>query len=630
MKTKIFRPFLLTVSAAAMMLATPLRAAIPSAENLLPENTLLLITTPDCAAFRAAMHQSPQWLMWNDPAMKPFHDHFMAKWNEQFIAPIERDLGVKFADFENLPQGQLTFAVTQDKWNGTNDEKPGILLLLDAQGKSDLLKTNLDQLRQKWTGDGKSIRTENIRGIKFSIVSLSSNNIPGSLARFFKRQPVQVLGQKPEPEKPGQLVIGQFQSLLIAGSSVETVEPVAAHLTGSSAPALRDNPVFAADKTAQFRNSPLYYGWFNAKTVFGVLAQIPPEQPNPEAPDPMPHIPWHQILDASGLLGLQSACFSYYESHDGSQANFFLSLPDGRRSGIFKIFNTSQKDASPPAFVPADAIKFWRWRMDGKNAWAALQSVLSNISPAALSSLNSVIDIANATAQQRDPAFDIRKNLIGNLEDDWISYQKAPAGDDLANVPSLFLFAAANPDEAALALKNVASMMSPSAPQPREFLGKKIYTIPLPSHRLQANGTPAPGISLYCAASGGYVGVTKNSSMLENYLRSAANPPTPLRDTAGLANAAQHVGGMGGGLFGYDNQREAMRVAFKLLKNSANDAGTSVMPGLPSELRDLMDFSLLPDFGQISKYFYFSVYAGSNTPNGFSFKVFAPHPPQVN
>jgi hypothetical protein len=66
--------------------------------------------------------------------MKPFHDKFMAKWNESFVAPLERDLGVKLADFADLPQGQFTFAVTQNGWNG-NDKTPGMVLLLDAEGQ---------------------------------------------------------------------------------------------------------------------------------------------------------------------------------------------------------------------------------------------------------------------------------------------------------------------------------------------------------------------------------------------------------------------------------------------------------------------------------------------------------------
>lgn len=58
--------------------------------------------------------------------MKPFHDSFIAKWRESFVAPLERDLGVKLADFANLPQGQFTFAVTQNGWSGGDDEKtPG-------------------------------------------------------------------------------------------------------------------------------------------------------------------------------------------------------------------------------------------------------------------------------------------------------------------------------------------------------------------------------------------------------------------------------------------------------------------------------------------------------------------------
>src|SRR5215472_14563320 len=58
---------------ALLTLATPLRAAIPPVENVLPADTLFLLDTPDSAALRAASHQSPQWLFWNDPAMKPFH-----------------------------------------------------------------------------------------------------------------------------------------------------------------------------------------------------------------------------------------------------------------------------------------------------------------------------------------------------------------------------------------------------------------------------------------------------------------------------------------------------------------------------------------------------------------------------
>jgi hypothetical protein len=633
----------LSFCAILFLMAVCLRAAIPPAENLLPSDTLLVVTAPDFTTLRTAAQQSPQWLFWNDPAMKPFHDKFMSKWNEEFVTPLERDLGVKLSDFVNLPQGQLTFAVTQNGWSGNGDQKPGIIFLLDAKDKSDLLATNLAELRQKWTDAGKPIRTETIRGIDFSVVTLSSNDIPQTIANFFpRRQTVQELGRENKPLPPGELVIGQFESLLIVGDSTKTVEPVVARLTGGSNPPLSDSAIFAADSLAQFHDSPLYYGWFNAKTFFNVLASIPPAEPNPDAPNPMPQIPWDKVLAASGLTGLKSAMFSYRESHDGALVNFSLAAPESSREGIFKMMAMSQKDANPPAFVPADVVKFSRWRIDGRKSWAALEEMLGDISPSALSSLNSVLDIANATAQQQDPNFDIRKNFIGNLGDDFISYQKAPVGNTPANFnsPSLFLFATANPDQVVVAMKNVLELASQgNPPQMRDFLGRKIYSTALPTARA-GETAPAPvQRSIYWSSANGYVAITSDVSMLEEFLRGAENHARPLSETDGLAEAAQHVGGAGSGLFGYQNQREIVRALFTALKNEPADSPQSrslnELFGLPfaspeKSIREWMDFSLLPDFDQVSKYFYFTVYSGSTTSDNFSFKAFAPRPPQLN
>ena len=579
------------------------------------------------------MNHSPQWMLWNDPAMKPFHDKFMAKLNEEFVGPLERDLGVKFADFADLPQGQFTFAFTQNGWDAIGEEKPGIILLLDAKDKGNLLKTNLAALQKKWTDAGKPIRTETLRDIKFSVVPLSSNDVPAALAAILpRRQPVSEAGKEPaKPASAGEIVIGQFESLLIVGNSIKAVEPVAAHLTGSGIPALGDDAVFANDKTRQFRNSPLYYGWFNARALFAVLNGIPEPEANPAAPTVMPQVPWDKVLAASGATGLKSASFAARESHDGSQVDINLSVPEADRAGIFKMIATAAKDASAPAFVPADAVKFWRWRQDGQKDWATLEAMLGKISPMAVGSLNAAIAMANASAQLKDPTFDLRKNLIGNLGDDVINYQKSPAGSsaaDLNDAPSLVLFAATNPDQTLLTINTVASVMygQSAATEPREFLGKKIYSITLPAQR-SAGGAAAASHSLYCTTSGGYIALSTDSGILENFLRNTASPGKPLSAVAGLTEAAQHIGGTGGGLFGYQNQREVMRSAFALFKSQGAAAGPGSMAALPPTMRDWMDFSLLPDYDQVAKYFFFSVFNGTTTSEGIYFKAFGPRPP---
>ena len=617
-------------------------AAIPPAENLLPADTLFLLDVPDCAALRAASHQSPQWLFWKDPAMKPFRDKFMAKWQAEFVAPLERDLGVKLADFTSLLQGQFAFALTQNGWNGNNDANPGIVLLLDAKNQSSLLTTNLDRLRKKWQAAGKPLQTESLHGIPFSVVTLSSNSMPGVLAKIFPAsQPVQELG-KPNPPPPpaGKLYVGQFESLLIVGNSRMGVDTVAARLKGGSNPSLKNNPVFASAQLSHFHPAPLYYGWFNAKTFFGALAQVSEAEPNPAAPSPFPTMPWGKILSASGLTGVKSASFTCRQSPAGAFADFYIAAPVASRQGLIKMLVANSKDANPPAFVPADVVKFWRWRIDGQQAWAALQKMLGDISPMALTSLNSFLDIANSRAQQQDPDFDVRKNFIANLGDDWISYQKKPTGTtfaDLNQPPSIFLFAATHPDQAALAIKQVMGLASSQedAPPTREFLGRKIYAIALRPRYVAGTGSNAPvarSRTLYCTAGGGYVAVSDDISMIEDYLRSTENRVPPLRQKEGLVQAAQRVGGAGKGLFGYENQRETMRELFTALKKDPSatlGANNLLMHLWGGSLSDWLDFSLLPDYDRVAKYFYFTVYSGSADVDGLTFKFFSPRPPQL-
>jgi hypothetical protein len=346
---------------------------------------------------------------------------------------------------------------------------------------------------------------------------------------------------------------------------------------------------------------------------------------------------WSKVLLASGLQGLNSVSFTYRTSREGAEAEVFANVPESTRQGIFKIIAASPKSANPPPFVPANAVKFWRWRVDGQRSWAELEKTLTAISPTALTGLNSFLAMADINAQQQDPTFSVRKDLIDNLGDDWISYSKAPAGStiaDLNSAPYLFLFSANNADQAVLALKTVAGLLSGgNPPQSRDFLGRKIYTITL-SSRGANNSLPA---SIYFTASGGYVAITTDVSMIESYLRSDDGKTKPLSETPGLVEAAEHVGGMSTGLFGYQNQKETARALFTALKNDPGAAATAFgsmsifpMPGRNNNIHDLTDFSLLPDYGQISKYFSFTVYAGNVTSEGLDLKVFTPRPPELN
>jgi hypothetical protein len=619
----------LVVTGLFLTAATLLRAAIPPAENLLPTDTIAFFTVPDCNALRAASQVSPQLMFWNDPAMKPIHDKFMGKLTDKFITPLENDLGLKLDDFTSVLQGQFTVAVTVNGSNGHDDVPAGLLVLLDARDKSLQLKTNLASLTKKMTDAGRALRTQNIRGIPFSVVTLSSNELSNL---FGQRTPVSEIGKEPKPQKPVDIYFTQFQSLFIAANSAALAEAVMAHLTGGSVPALADDATFAADKLSQFHNQPTYYGWFNGKVFFNLLNEAAAANGGDDSSDSMmPKFAPAQVLAATGLNNLRSASFALHEAREGSTADIHITAPVDGRTGILKMLSLPAKDSSPPAFVPADAIKFTRVRLDGKQTWADLLKMAADISPTFLAEINSVIDVANASVKDKDPGFDLRKNLFDNLGDDIISYSKAPVGDSLAAMahpPGIFLIATPNPDQMIEAIKVVGSMAAPqdSSVQPRDFHGHKIHSLAVRAQRTANGSIPQPPILLSTAS--GYLAITTDAGIMEEFLRSADANVKPLRETAGLEEAADRVGGTGTGLFSYQNQREAMRVSFRLFKNAIDTDPALKM--FPAEFRDWADLSLLPDYDTVSKYFYMSVFTCSANSEGLSMKVFTPRPPQLN
>lgn len=620
-------------------------AAIPAPEKLLPDDTLVLLTAPDFAKLSALGKSLPMDQFWNDPGMKPFREKFVGKWNEEVVKPLEHELGINLDDYKGLLQGQVTFALTQNGWQGQDDQEPGVILLVDAKDKSAQLKKDLADLRKRCADTGKKLRTEKIREVEFTIVTVSSNDVPKALGKLLPKSGASQDSAEEDKDKkkspPDEIVIGQYDSLLLVANSTKALEKVVGRLNGGTTPLLGDLASYQANHLAFFREAPLY-GWINTKAFFDLLLRsFSEKKENPDEPNPFDFKP-DKVLSALGLKGLQSLGFSVQNSHDGMLCQAFASVPENTRQGLFKILAGESKDCSVPAFVPANVMKFHRWRLDGQKAWAELQKIASDLSPQLVSGLNFLIDTANTAARDKEPGFDIRKNLIGNVGDDFISYTKPPASarlQDILATPSLFLIGSPQPEQLAASLRSVLVYLSQQAgtpPQEREFLGRKIYTVPL----RRMGGAPAANtnaVSLTYAAGNGYVALSTSPALVEEFLRSGEKETKGLRETAGLNEAAQKVLGPGTSLFAYENQAESLRLAFEALRKEGQDGNGlgSLMQnslglgGAEQSLKDWLDFSLLPPFDSVSKYFSFTVYGAGATSDGLVLKVFDPAPPML-
>ena len=620
--------FLVTLTAANLL------AAVPPAEKLLPADTLGFLTVPDWAKGQGSFSNSPMGQLWADPAMKAFKEKFFEKFKADKIQPLEKELGFQFSNYTSLARGQFTIAVVPNGWDGRSEKQPGVLWLVDVKENSSQLKTNLAELRKKWVESGRKMRMDRIRDVEFTTVIVDAQEVGKSLQKV-------VPGQKPAAEDPKatsqrtvEWVIGQSDSLLIVSDAPKDAEKVLALQSGASVPSLADQAAFAS--SAPVLRDAHVFAWINVKPIMSTLARKRAEPPGePQSLfGAMPTM--EKVLNALGLNGVQTIAFNMQQTAEGSAANVAIRVPESGRKGLFNILAVNAKDASPPPFVPADAVKFSRWRIDLQQAWTTLENMMIDISPQFGGFSKLILDTAG---KDKDPNFDFRKQLLANLGDDVISYDKAPRGRAASgdSTASITLVGAKNAEQLAASLRAVTSIFPPEMIKynEREFLGRKIYSVVVPQMTAESKARP-----LTYAASAGYVAFSTDAATLEEFLRSGEGTAKSLREVAGLNDAAQKVGGTATGYFSYENQNETGRAAFETAKKDPTAVTAllgvgqlsgvlDVLGGDSKSLAESFDVSLLPPYERVAKYFHFNVSAVNVNPDQITFKMFSPMPPQL-
>lgn len=616
-------------------LTCALPAAVPPAEQLLPADTLLLLTVPNWAKTTAFYKDSPQGQLWRDPELKAFKDKFMDRVQTQIVDPLERELNVKLADYAELLRGQLTLGVTMNGWDGNGDFSPGLALVIDTQDKSEQLKTNFAGLKKTWADSGKQIKTVKIRDIEFTTIAFTEADLSKTLRKALAKQADKDAGNDNSTTNKVELTIGQSDTLLLVANNTKDLEKILIRQSGGASPVLADMPEFRSSQ-AMFQES-IGFTWLNFKPILNLITKkaavaMGGNQTNSILPKP------DKVISAIGLDGMKTAAVSITGSPEGSMVQIFVGASASQRKGLFKILEMEPKSANPPPFVPADAVKFSRCRLDGQKTFATIEGMLMEISP----EISNMMQMGlSSVGKDKDPNFDLKKSLIGNLGDDIITYQKNPRNFTFASLnspPTITLIGSTNAAQLFQAMKTGTGLLiPPNALKERDFSGHAIITIPLPSaHDAEADGDEPPEKMLNIAAGDGYVALSTDAALLEEYLKPGDNKPKPLSETPGLNEAAQKVGGMTNGFFTYENQSETMRTTIETLKKDTatierlfneNPLGKKADAAqAATELKTWFDFSLLPPFEKISKYFSFVVASGATSAEGLGLKYFSPTP----
>lgn len=622
--------------------------SVPPADKLLPADTLGVITVPDMAAARRLFNQSPQMQLWRDPALAPFVNKFWSKLETQLLQPLEQEMGTSLTNFLGLAQGQLTLAVTRNGWPVEAGATPGLAILIDARDQAERLTQVLAEGRTKLAAKGEPMKTQRIGGTEFLVLTVQPPALKAPQADDADEakdpavaDPAKApdenaaTGEAAAPMPAQELFIGQAGSLLVVSSGRVDLEKIMTLKSGGAVMALGESADFMPDYASTLREATIY-GWLNLEPILEAARQL---LPGAEAGLPLGLSP-ARMLSALGLSGLKTLSFAASIRGDGATSEMKVRIPDEERRGLFRMLAFAAKDSGPTPFVPADALTFSRTRLDLQKSWNTLEATVSEIAPQIGGLVKMTVD---AIGKDKDPGFDFRKQFVANLGDDVITWQTAAKTGEvsMAGPPQVALISSPKPEQLAGALKLLMGMVPPDVAKLEEsdVAGVKVWSMGIPMG-LPAAGQAAPPVqTIAFASANGYLAVATDLELLKNYLAAKPADTTSLLARPGFRAAADKVGGVGTGMFGFSNDRETMRSVWDALTAPAG-AGTnpsallfqqllaaSTASGDGGSVTEWIDVSLLPPFEKVQKYFHYSVYAGALSKEAFTLKYFAPTPP---
>lgn len=590
----------------------------PAPERLLPADTMLLATLPDWEAAATAWQQNPLHRFWNDPAMGPFREKLTNTFRRELLAPFEDQSDVRLGELIGLLRGQLTLALVQRGWPERTGSQPALLMLADTGDRAERMGELLNDWRKKLQEAGIPTGELQIGDRDFFSARLSDGSSNGATGL------------------PGQqavsLIVGRSDTLFVLGTDPSVIEQVLERQSGKATDStLAEYPLFQQDFDAGLRRAH-GYGWVNLQPALTYLGRLARAQ-EAGGEGSMALFQPTKLMAAVGIHGLRSLGFSAQLAPDGSRIEILVGLPEADRTGLMKLLIPEAKDAGPPAFVPADVARFQRIRLNLSQAWNTFEEVVFTVLPTA----RGIVDMMFfSVGKDQDPNFDLRRELFGNLGDDLIVMERTPAEHSLASLgspPTLILLGSPAPDRMATALKALAGLLPPPLNQLEETMvdGRRIYGL-----RLSAAGnSPEPTPTLGFVGGDGYLAISMEKDLLMDFARSKPGEVDRLRDLPGLGEAAVQVGGVSNGLFGYENDRLTARTMVEALRNDAGlieqmlgmtPFGQHLDGSEGRQMRDWVDFSLLPSFDRIERHFGFSVYGVSVRPEGVSYRMFTPPP----
>ena len=601
MKRTTIRMFIvLTVSITCT--STSVQAGtLPKTAKLVPPETVLLVDIDDFARFKTQFEKTTSYKLYKDPAMRAFVQSAKSKLREKVNEADENDIFRMFFNTKSLPQGRVAVALVLNEQAKTA-EAPPLVAITQWGTKINKVRDVVKELLKKNVElGGRNKRSEDYRGVKIGI-AVDEEDTPFNHCFI--------------------------DDCFIISTNVDLVKFIIAHLKGASSPTLAGDSDYAATMKAigPYHDVDLYV---NIKQFVKMAIS---EDTTPKTRTMMANLGFDNAASVGCSIGLARNAGSSWSG------KAFIKI-NGPKKGICKMLDVESSAIRPPRFIPSSACSAMFANLNVKKAFNELANILRIVSPQAAAIMYMPLIPASP---EGEPDIQLKRDVIDHFGSQIVVARgiKKPFSADVSPTETFIALAVSNTKalEKSLSVLHSKLLAANNPDAKRELLGHTIYQLSIPLFNffagsrtpMQSPSMPAPPqmptLAFTVTESHLILGV---ESTVERAIRTLSSSEDTSMASAKWFTTAKSAIPSVVGLATMEDNAVAGELFWWLMKqgkktlwgpNIQPDASSPSVSFGPMQVFELFDFSLLPEFDAVRKYFGLSASYGVSRPDGFFFE----------
>jgi hypothetical protein len=304
---------------------------------------------------------------------------------------------------------------------------------------------------------------------------------------------------------------------------------------------------------------------------------------------------------------------------------------NGAKKGICKMLEIESAPVKVPSFVPSSSYSLAVINLDIKKAYNELYNILYGFNPEIAAQMYTPL---LPPGPQGEPAVQLKSDIIEHLGSQIIiaqSINKSLTGAALPSTETLFAAAVSNRGALEKSLSLLFDkLIAPGNPQAkRELLGYTIYTLnfqnmpflntggatPLQAFAGPANPAPVQPAKMALTVTDTHL-IFGTEAGIEQAIRTLSSSASSLNSTEWFTTAKQAVTSAVG-LACLQDEAASTELLWNIIRQGSKNLPAAQGLVLSQTGSDIADFTLLPPFESVRKYFGLSVLYGVSRSDGF-------------